>query len=103
MHFADHDATGTPASTGRLPTEIEFTPAMIEAGIRAPEGQLSRWGVHALDRRRSCSTDILSDARRLSARVKHRTHRRVLAHPKCRQEIGLLCQQSEARSDPPTD
>lgn len=35
MHLTDHDATGTPAPTGRLPTEIEITPGMIEAGAEA--------------------------------------------------------------------
>jgi hypothetical protein len=31
----DHDAIGTPAPTGRLPTEIEITPDMLAAGVNA--------------------------------------------------------------------
>lgn len=33
MHFTDHDPKGSSAPTGRLPTEIEITPEMIEAAL----------------------------------------------------------------------
>lgn len=52
MHLTDHDATSTPAPTGRLPTEIEITPEMMEAGLKVcsllEAGDPDEWLVSAV-------------------------------------------------------